>query len=509
MPKADATDPVNDVLQTDDWTIRYREACREHDRDRSEWSRQEQVLAQALLKLAVSFEGCDAELDHGLDQLRLALREDGDRHERAALVPRIANACAMIQRSAGESAETDLVIRLLDHLSVSERYREAATRLRVQWQATQDAISRRALTLKLAGIVRELAAVRASENGAAPDASDLLRAVLPELSLPAEFARRAAELASTLARAASVDPAREIARFLNDLHDHLRSDARAVIDYLCKATDYLSNVDQVLQRALEQGRTSMAASDELTRGINAEIDQIHEAVASDAGLADVKSLIESRVSTIRGSVAEYLGQQRGKQEEYERRIAELTQRVKTFETESVALRQSLVTEHEKAHRDALTGIPNRLAFEERARLELKRARRNRAALSLAVLDIDHFKRINDGYGHKAGDKVLRFLAEIGSRRVRATDLFARYGGEEFVLLLPDTVLDRAAEVGEALRRQVEHAQFNYKDNRVAVTVSVGVASWQTDDTLDALFERADAALYRAKAQGRNRVERSA
>ena len=265
----------------------------------------------------------------------------------------------------------------------------------------------------------------------------------------------------------------------------------------------------MLQRALEQGRSSIAASNELTRGINAEIDQIHEAVAGDPVLADVNTLIGSRIATIRESLAEYLTQQRGKQENYERRIAELTERVKAFESESVALRHSLVTAHEKAHRDALTGIPNRLAFEERARLELSRARRQRSALSLAVLDIDHFKRINDRYGHQAGDKVLRFLADLGQRRVRATDLFARYGGEEFVLLLPDTDLERAVALGETLRRQVEQAQFNYKDNRVAVTVSVGVSTWRTDATLDVLFESADAALYRAKAEGRNRVERFA
>lgn len=161
---------------------------------------------------------------------------------------------------------------------------------------------------------------------------------------------------------------------------------------------------------------------------------------------------------------------------------------------------------ELAMQDELTGLYNRRHFSEMADVELARARRTGAPLSLAMLDIDHFKRVNDVYGHAAGDQVLRELSRAMRETLRGSDVSARIGGEEFVILLTDTALDGAVAVTERLRERVGQTEVALEDGRaVRFTVSAGVTELARGERLDALLARADEALYRAKSDGRNRT----
>lgn len=161
---------------------------------------------------------------------------------------------------------------------------------------------------------------------------------------------------------------------------------------------------------------------------------------------------------------------------------------------------------EKATTDALTGLPNRATFLERARRELARAERNGSSLALAMLDIDHFKRFNDTYGHAAGNVVLAGVAAEIGKLVRKMDLACRYGGEEFIVILTKCDQDGVQTFAERVRNAVESALFNTEAGPLSVTVSVGCASYRAGDSYETFFKRADQALYRAKQNGRNRVE---
>jgi diguanylate cyclase (GGDEF)-like protein len=170
------------------------------------------------------------------------------------------------------------------------------------------------------------------------------------------------------------------------------------------------------------------------------------------------------------------------------------------------LERAMVSVRESARRDALTGVFNRRCFEERLSEEYYRTRRYGAPLSLVMLDIDHFKRVNDVHGHLAGDEVLRVIAARISEAVRMSDVFARYGGEEFGLILPQTEMPGALAVAEKLRELVAVAPVPYKDARLDITISCGVAQAAAEHaTYEELIRLADAALYRAKQAGRNRV----
>jgi diguanylate cyclase (GGDEF)-like protein len=159
-----------------------------------------------------------------------------------------------------------------------------------------------------------------------------------------------------------------------------------------------------------------------------------------------------------------------------------------------------------AERDALTGLVNRRRLRAAGEEERRRARRFGHPFAAVMLDLDHFKQVNDQHGHGTGDDVLREVARRIQSIVREIDVPARYGGEEFAVLLPETGLDTAREVAERIRRAVAGAPIGTRQGPLAVTLSAGVAvlDTQTGD-LGTLLEAADAALYQAKAEGRNRV----
>lgn len=166
--------------------------------------------------------------------------------------------------------------------------------------------------------------------------------------------------------------------------------------------------------------------------------------------------------------------------------------------------------HEEIYRltieDGLTQIPNKRALVDFLDREFTRARRHNRPLTVIMMDIDHFKRINDEFGHLMGDYVLRELSKLAKARIRHEEMFARYGGEEFCCVMPETPLEGGVTFGEDFRKLVEGHHFEFEGNQVQVTISVGVA--EVDDSMtraEAVVLAADENLYRAKRGGRNRV----
>lgn len=156
--------------------------------------------------------------------------------------------------------------------------------------------------------------------------------------------------------------------------------------------------------------------------------------------------------------------------------------------------------------DPLTELPNREAYNERARAEVSRWQRYQRPLTIAIIDIDHFKNINDSFGHQAGDRVIKVIGRSIAKRLREVDFFCRYGGEEFVALMPETSVETALVVVNEIREAIAKSAFNYKNQSLSISISVGLTEFAAGDDLASAFERADKALYRAKTQGRNRCE---
>ena len=161
----------------------------------------------------------------------------------------------------------------------------------------------------------------------------------------------------------------------------------------------------------------------------------------------------------------------------------------------------------QAKHDFLTGLNNRVELEKHFKEELLRTERYNHSLSIFMIDIDHFKRINDRYGHQAGDNVLKLFADFLLSSVRTSDYVARYGGEEFVVILPETARTKAMELAERLRLKISVQDIELEQTTVNITISLGIASYpEHGNEYQTLLRMADTAMYKAKHRGRNRVE---
>jgi len=189
-------------------------------------------------------------------------------------------------------------------------------------------------------------------------------------------------------------------------------------------------------------------------------------------------------------------------------LVEARSHVEAADARIHALERELEEVSSLVREDQLTGALNRRGMDEAFAREEARAERMSAPLTLGLLDIDHFKRLNDTLGHLAGDQALVHLARVVRRMLRPTDTLARYGGEEFLILFPNTDLDEAQHAMQRIQRELTREIFMHDNQRVLITFSAGVAQRLLGETREALIARADAAMYRAKSSGRNRVERA-
>ena len=202
----------------------------------------------------------------------------------------------------------------------------------------------------------------------------------------------------------------------------------------------------------------------------------------------LKHVLEGRLEGLLGTMDEHQQQRDRREEEMATRLKGLSERVAHMEQEAQGYREHLEEQRQKALIDPLTGLPNRAAWSERLDLEVADWQEKGGHLLMAILDLDHFKRINDSYGHLAGDKVLKIVANELRKRLRARDFIARFGGEEFVLLVPQTALAGGLQLAESLRAAVEACPFHFKGERVTITLSVGITAFRDGERSDIVLK---------------------
>lgn len=280
---------------------------------------------------------------------------------------------------------------------------------------------------------------------------------------------------------------REFATYLKQINERLAG--------------FLSSLSETQAYYQEASQNAKALDADLRQ----QVGELGSNVQSATDLDELKRTVQQRLDGLLATVSHFQERRDSREEAMAQRLNTLLGRVGEMEQEAQGFRQSLEEQRQKALHDALTGLPNRAAWDERLALELARWQRYGGELLLAVLDIDHFKRINDGYGHLAGDKVLKIIAGELAKRLRKTDFIARFGGEEFVLLLPGTPLAGGQQLLETLRSAIAECPFHFKGERVTITLSGGLCSFASGESAEQIFERADQALYKAKQSGRNQI----
>lgn len=278
---------------------------------------------------------------------------------------------------------------------------------------------------------------------------------------------------------------------------------QAFATYLKNVNQELAEIYLLLGGAVKNTQDERAASRKLQADVMREMSDLESTAASATDINQLKDTVKSQLGNIRQVIDHY--QQTDQAQQYlAEQLQTLGAKIKYMEAEAESNRTILEKHRQKALQDPLTELPNREAYKERATAEVQRWQRYGRPLTIAIFDIDHFKKVNDTYGHQAGDRVIKVIGRSIAKRLREVDFFCRYGGEEFVALMPETDSATALAVLEKIREAIAKAEFNYKEQPMSITLSVGVTEFKTNDSLESAFERADQALYSAKANGRNR-----
>jgi diguanylate cyclase len=234
-----------------------------------------------------------------------------------------------------------------------------------------------------------------------------------------------------------------------------------------------------------------------TSGFNQEMEALAREIESTNDFAQLGRLVNQVMQKTRGIQADFIRTRDALLAEHARSL-EHAAKVRQLEDELESLSQ-------RVNEDALTAALNRRGLDQAFAIETGRAVREGRALTLALLDVDNFKALNDRLGHSAGDAALKHLVEAVRDAVRPTDVVARFGGEEFVILLPDADVDAAGAVMKRVQRSLTRRFFLHNNEKVLITFSAGLALWREGETQEQVMGRADAALYRAKQAGKNRV----
>jgi len=296
---------------------------------------------------------------------------------------------------------------------------------------------------------------------------------------------------------------KKVVQLVNQSINSIEQEKQDLETYLTKISTQLVDIESFMHVIRRDNDESKSRSLSLTDSVETGFSSIEETITESTDLTALKQDVSTNLTEIRKHVEDYKHSEEVKKDISSQSYAKIIEELSRSQKESEKLQEQLHESKIQLLRDPLTGVANRLAYDERIIVEFNRWKRNNTPLCLALWDIDHFKKINDRYGHGVGDRVLKLFADIIQSRIRKVDLFARIGGEEFVLIMPDTSIENALNLNNTLRVMLEECNFHYEGQHCQITSSVGIAEFRRGDEADIVLERADKALYHSKNNGRN------
>ncbi len=284
----------------------------------------------------------------------------------------------------------------------------------------------------------------------------------------------------------------QLGEALEELRD-LFAQASSSLD--SELTDYLEQVNDDLAQICQQLGAVVASSTQ-SNALVEPLNQLAQSVKNATDLESLKREVSAQISGIHSALNQLATP-------WQQELPKMLERLQLMERQSLHTQKLLERERLRATFDSLTELPNREAYNQRIKLEWQRYKRYGQGLTLAICDIDHFKRFNDQFGHQVGDRVLKLVSKALAKRLREVDFVARYGGEEFVVILPQTPLPNALKTLDKIRAAIASLAFRFRDEPVQISLSFGLAFSLDAETASQLFARADEALYSAKNAGRN------
>lgn len=491
-------DTDNNMPETEHWKKKYFDQLEEFECEQKQWHESEELLCKTVSRLTLAADGLNEELDRQFRDLRIAVRDRVGTAQLRSCVDDISSTLLKLDKHTDTSAEqatpvadstskSGLMQRLFgapDKTPGDEKVRPAART--DKGEITQQA--------------------RQKTEGV----REILIQLLERLSLPNEFIEKLGAIREQIEKMGAGQSwdriVEQIAELIQTIRIKTQKEKQGIEDFLLQLTERLQEVDRQLQGSGQYYDESLQAGERLDSAVKREISGIESSVRDASDMGQLRQLVQTHIESVLTQMEKHRQLEQHRHEQSKSLIANMSERLQDLESESQELRSRVQEERNQAMTDVLTGIPNRLAYEQRLEQEIARYKRFAIPLVMAVWDIDHFKNVNDSFGHRSGDKVLRTIARVLAAGIRKTDFVARYGGEEFVQLMTGSSLQECLPTAEKLRTAVESTGFHFRDQAVTITASCGLAEYQDGDSVEQWFERADKALYRAKQKGRNRCE---
>ncbi len=457
-----------DKADSEHWRRKYFDALKSLEHEERTFRSLENLLRRLVTRLCFAAMGQSPALDAEATRLSLAIRDKRAEAELAAQFQSLSDAIAALDQ-----------VRKTKPASVAAVPPSVVATLEPEASPLCDSRVG-AILSRLLALVREDASLSALVG----DVEQQLAAPLPLAQLPMVLA----DVADLMTRRVS----------------SVEREKYEVEVLLAQITGRLDELTEFLLGEDAERKSSLENTQQFNTRLVIDMHELGTSVEASIDLGQVKEKVRTRLDTLSGQVHEYREREELRAKSSWERNEKMRQRVESLETETRTLQERLQDEQRLAMIDALTQIPNRQCYDRRLEEEFKRWQRFSQPTCIATWDIDLFKKINDAYGHRAGDKVLRIVAETLAGRMRKADFLARYGGEEFVMIMAGTSSQDAYRVAEQMREAVAQLGFHFRGVPVSVSVSCGITAFCAGETPDQAFDRADKALYVAKAEGRNR-----
>jgi len=285
----------------------------------------------------------------------------------------------------------------------------------------------------------------------------------------------------------------------------LQSERDSAKSFLNTLNETLTTVQNAVRKTLSTCKEAQSTNDKINEKLQEQLLDMTGSVKKAISLDQVKVDINGKLNSIAKTLEKKSKLEQQNQQALSNQLNDMALKVEKLEEQSQKFEEKLAEQQRKSMQDALTKLSNRAAFDKYFTQSMVRFHHKPFDLSLAVIDIDDFKKINDTYGHTAGDKTLQVIANTIQKKISKEVFVARYGGEEFVLIYSSQNEATLIKELNLINKSISRLPFKFKNNKVSITLSIGATHINKEDNIHTAFERADEAMYKAKAQGKNQV----
>ena len=558
---------LHEVEQNTDWESRYQDALKELEAREQRWVQCEALLRKVISRLSIAGRGLDAGLDMQLRTIQDLARDKHDEELAAALPQLAEIVASLGNPKAGaKSRRSDPVMLMLEllqniHFNATQRaqLKDICSDLLISVANGHDRDSVSAYIQKLSVLINEnfgsnnikdtspssilpllqlldldestlekarafmgdtgevreqelnalasLINTQINSNSTGTQSDQMMTTLLEKLALIQGADSATQEIQTRVHEGVDdeqwTDTLNDVVNSISSSLKNLEQEKRELENFIVKVTEQLGDVTQAINEDQKDQESNYEDAKSLQGFVQEGIELIQKNSQSSNDLQELKSEISKNIDDISGGVDDFAERFDERHEATAERNLKLTEQLSQMEQETQELQVMLQENRAKLLYDALTGVYSRIAYDERIQQELARWTRYETPFSYVILDIDHFKRINDTYGHNAGDKALKLVAQLMTTYVRQSDYVFRIGGEEFVLLLTSTAQENAGKLVEKMRAGIAASSFHFKGEPVTLTLSAGITETRGGDDVESIYERADKALYKAKNSGRD------